>query len=584
MVLSWYDTAQCRSGLHKSGAKTQQRSGLDNSGPKAQQHEGRIIWTAAKPPDRVEEGPKWTAAATRPAVVVQRKPPVPRVRTRPEPAARPAVVVKRKPPVPKRPRPARRAPTVDEVPVPKTPPLDEKALKRQFDGIFSGEPPAPPTPQPAVPVSARAARTTDRLHRDAASRRAALDARRKRAATHDDAGAPLFTPRLTARWRPTTPKPELTPTRLDPSPTSVSTPTLEASATRLSPARTTPRRPTPVKMAPTPKQPSPRQKVARARRAADAASLERALVAACRARDDGDAGEAAAVAGVVAQSDVAFLCLAYRRWGAVGPDLGGGVCDDEGAWGERAAWAVWAAAELDAAKETVSAAALARRLVAQRTGPAAAFAVAAVRHGAALAKARAEARRQEKLAETVLPFAPSFATPKAQREALAARANARAGADGLSFTDAARVKAARAQAVVVEKRVERDRREADECTFAPRSAAKRRESITPVARAKPPQSERPPPPPPPPKRDEVLLERQPPPPPPPAKRDEVVLSERPPPPKRDIDVDLGFVRVRLAASDGDDLPALVDAAAAAHGLDGAQQDRLLVALAAAVLG
>ena len=111
-------------------------------------------------------------------------------------------------------------------------------------------------------------------------------------------------------------------------------------------------------------EPSPRQKVARARRAADAASLERALVAACRARDDGDAGEAAAVAGVVAQSDVAFLCLAYRRWGAVGPDLGGGTCDDEGAWGERAAWAVWAAAELDAAKETVAASALARRLVA----------------------------------------------------------------------------------------------------------------------------------------------------------------------------------------------------------------------------
>ena len=318
-------------------------------------------------------------------------------------------------------------------------------------------------------------------------------------------------------------------------------------------------------MPPTPKQPSPRQKVARARRAADAASLERVLVAACRARDDGDAGEAAAVAGLVAQSDVAFLCLAYRRWGAVGPDLGGGNCDDEGAWGERAAWAVWAAAELDAAKETVAAAALARRLVAQRTGPAAAFAVAAVRHGGALAKARAEARRQEKLAETVLPFAPSFATPKAQREALAARANARAGADGLSFTDAARVKAARAEAVVAEKRADRDRREADECTFTPN--AKRRESVTPVARAKPPQSERPPPPP-----------------PPPPKRDEVVLSARPPPPKRDVDVDLGFVRVRLAASDGDDLPALVDAAAAAHGLDGAQQDRLLVALAAAVLG
>ena len=111
----------------------------------------------------------------------------------------------------------------------------------------------------------------------------------------------------------------------------------------------------------------------------------------------------------------------------------------------------------------------------------------------------------------------------------------------------------------------RDRREADECTFTPN--AKRRESVTPVARAKPPQSERPPPPP-----------------PPPPKRDEVVLSARPPPPKRDVDVDLGFVRVRLAASDGDDLPALVDAAAAAHGLDGAQQDRLLVALAAAVLG
>ena len=224
-----------------------------------------------------------------------------------------------------------------------------------------------------------------------------------------------------------------------------------------------------------------------------------------------------------------------------------------------------AAAELGAAKDTVAAAALARRLVAQRTGPAAAFAVAAVRHGSALAKARAEARRQEKLAETVLPFAPSFATPKAQREALAARANARAGADGLSFTDAARVKAARAEAVVAEKRADRDRREADECTFTPN--AKRRESITPVARAKPPQSERPPPPP-----------------PPPPKREEVVLSARPPPPKRDVDVDLGFVRVRLAASDGDDLPALVDAAAAAHGLDGAQQDRLLVALAAAVLG
>ncbi|CAH0368094.1 unnamed protein product [Pelagomonas calceolata] len=558
MVTSWYDTQQCKSGLHKSD-------------PKAQQGSSGIIWTAAKPPDREAEGPKWTAAATRPAVVVQRKPPVPRVRTRPEPAARPAVVVRRKPPVPKRPRPApRRAPTVDEVPVPKTPPLDERALKRQFDGIFSGEP-APPARSPQ-PVKARAAaRTTDRLHRDAASRRAALDARRKRAATHDEAGAPLFTPRLTARWRPTSPKPTrdepaLTP-RLDPSPTSVSTPTLEASATRLSPAKTTPRRPAPVKMAPTPKQPSPRQRVARARRAADAASLERALVAACRARDDGDAGEAAAVAGIVAQSDVAFLCLAYRRWGAVGPDLGGGSCDDEGAWGERAAWAVWAAAELDAAKETVAAAALARRLVAQRTGPAAAFAVAAVRHGAALAKARAEARRQEKLAETVLPFAPSFATPKAQREALAARANARAGADGLSFTDAARVKAARAQSIVAEKRVERNRREADECTFTPN--AKRRESVTPVARAKPPQSERPPPPPPP---------------PPPPKREEVVLSARPPPPKRDVDVDLGFVRVRLAASDGDDLPALVDAAAAAHGLDGAQQDRLLVALAAAVLG
>ena len=173
MVTSWYDTQQCKSGLHKND-------------PKAQQGSSGIIWTAAQPPDRVEEGPKWTAAATRPV----RKPPVPRVRTRPAAADRPAVVVRRKPPVPKRPRPApRRAPTVDEVPVPKTPPLDERALKRQFDGIFSGEP-APPAPQP---VKARAAaRTTDRLHRDAASRRAALDARRKRAATHDDAGAPLL--------------------------------------------------------------------------------------------------------------------------------------------------------------------------------------------------------------------------------------------------------------------------------------------------------------------------------------------------------------------------------------------------------
>ena len=77
MVTSWYDTQQCRSGLHKSGKK-------------AQQQEGRIIWTAARPPDREAEGPMWTAAATRPAVVVQRKPPVPRVRTV-RTAARPAV-------------------------------------------------------------------------------------------------------------------------------------------------------------------------------------------------------------------------------------------------------------------------------------------------------------------------------------------------------------------------------------------------------------------------------------------------------------------------------------------------------------
>ena len=114
MVTSWYDTQQCKSGLHKSD--------------KAQQGSSGIIWTAAQPPDRVEEGPKWTAAATRPV----RKPPVPRARTRPEPAPRPAVVVRRKPPVPKRPRPVRRAPTIDEVPVPKTPPLDERALKRQL--------------------------------------------------------------------------------------------------------------------------------------------------------------------------------------------------------------------------------------------------------------------------------------------------------------------------------------------------------------------------------------------------------------------------------------------------------------------
>ena len=74
------------------------------------------------------------------------------------------------------------------------------------------------------------------------------------------------------------------------------------------------------------------------------------------------AEEGAAVAGVVAQRDVAFLCLAYRRWGAVGPDLGGGSCGDEGAWGERAAWAVWAAAELDAAfAKAVRMAALAAR-------------------------------------------------------------------------------------------------------------------------------------------------------------------------------------------------------------------------------
>ena len=44
MVTSWYDTQQCRSGLHKSGAN------------KLQREEGsRIIWTAAQPPDRVEE-------------------------------------------------------------------------------------------------------------------------------------------------------------------------------------------------------------------------------------------------------------------------------------------------------------------------------------------------------------------------------------------------------------------------------------------------------------------------------------------------------------------------------------------------
>ena len=77
MVTSWYDTQQCKSGLHKND-------------PKAQQGSSGIIWTAAKPPDREAEGPKWTAAATRPAVVVQRKPPVPRVRTV-RTAARPAV-------------------------------------------------------------------------------------------------------------------------------------------------------------------------------------------------------------------------------------------------------------------------------------------------------------------------------------------------------------------------------------------------------------------------------------------------------------------------------------------------------------
>ena len=616
MVLSWYDTEQCRSGLHNGKAAPARAT--------ARQQKGK---RRPRPAREVVDGPVWTAAAVRPAVIVQRKPPVP-VMARPRPAA----------------RPLRRVPNV--VPVPATPPLDERALKQQFDTIFSGEPPppatptaaraaaTPPTPQPLArsprPTSARAAQTTERLHREAAARRKALDAKPARAATHDEAGAPLFTPRLTPRWRPTTPQrasspgppaavspipaaspppaPEPDPpSRLDPSPTSVSTPKLEASATRLSPAKTaastanletaatrltpakttprrerelaaktTPRRrPAPVKMAtaktPPPTEPSPRQMIAPARRNNDAASIEHALVAACRARDDGEAGEAAAIAGVVAQHDVAFLCLVYRRWGAVGPDLGGGACDDESAWGERAAWAVWAAAELDAAKETVAVPALARRLVAQRAGPAEAFAAAAVRHGAALVKARAEERARDKLVAAVLPFAPSFTTPAARRHALAARANARSGAVGLPFADAARVKAERAQVIIAEKRVECARREADECTFSLRPPAKpraARESITPVARAKPPQGERPPPPPP----------------PPPPRRDEVELSEHQPIRKRDVEVDLGFVRVRLAASDEDDLPALVDAAATAHGLDGAQQDRLLVSLAAAVLG
>ena len=42
MVTSWYDTQQCKSGLHKSD-------------PKAQQGSSGIIWTAAKPPDREAE-------------------------------------------------------------------------------------------------------------------------------------------------------------------------------------------------------------------------------------------------------------------------------------------------------------------------------------------------------------------------------------------------------------------------------------------------------------------------------------------------------------------------------------------------
>ena len=105
------------------------------------------------------------------------------------PAARPAVVVRRKPPVPKRPRPAPRPvrAAVDEVPVPKTPPLDERALKRQFDGIFSGEP-APPAPQPVAPAR-RARRTactaTPRRGEPLSTRGASA------AATHDEAGTPL---------------------------------------------------------------------------------------------------------------------------------------------------------------------------------------------------------------------------------------------------------------------------------------------------------------------------------------------------------------------------------------------------------
>ena len=322
MVTSWYDTQQCKSGLHKSdqGATGQQRDHLD----------GR------EATDREAEGPVTAAAATSPQAAGPRcghDPRRPPTRgggtTQTAGAQAPAASARARRPSTKFPSPKRRRSRASaEAPV-------RRHLLRRAARAAD-----------AAAVSARAARR--RTACTATPRRGEPRSTRGASARHDaDAGAPLL-PRLTARWRPTTPKPEARPAARP-----VADVGVDADARGLrggtvareddaAPARAGENA---TNTETTVAAPEGR---ARARRAADAACLERALVAACRAR-------AAATPGRPRRSPargperLAFLCLATED-GRRGTRFRGRRVRRRGRVGERAAWAVWAAAELDAAK------------------------------------------------------------------------------------------------------------------------------------------------------------------------------------------------------------------------------------------
>ena len=411
MVTSWYDTQQCRSGLHKSGKK-------------AQQQEGRIIWTAARPPDREAEGPMWTAAATRPAVVVQRKPPVPRWRGPPRdplpprdlggratrrgcatrgrgaektagaqaPAARTAASATRADCRPDRERAscaqnaaARRASA--EAPV-------RRHLLRE---------PAPPAPQPAAP--ARPDDGSPAPRRRVAASRARREAQaRPRTTTR----APLFTPRLTARWRPTTPRNQLTPR---------STRRRRRCRRRRSRHPRRDRRPRRRRRA----GPRWRKATVAARNNRRRARRSRARAAPPmrrrRARGSRRAGPATtATPGRPRRSPApwprATPPFSARPTAAGAPSgrTSGRFVRRRGRVGRARRVGGPAAAELDGAKESAAAAALAlpRRAA---DGSRGGVRRAAARHGA-LWPRRGPRRPAGKAIETVFPRAPSFATPR----------------------------------------------------------------------------------------------------------------------------------------------------------------------------